>query len=454
MSGPHRRLGVILLAALAAGGGLQGAATTRNFSATGTELYVDNIDCGPVKKWEGGTLVGEVTEEASGNVIKKQISQVSYSPITLEVAAALARPLVDWINDLCSGGDATKTVLLVDAAATSNGTATGLTAVDARLVEVDIPDLDASSKDTLYLKLVIVPGRTTVGPATNPPAVPGQRVKVLLAADFQLQIGDLDTSTVSKISAFTITNQPVSDQAGHRPSVTLEPGGATHFSNLMLEMSPTAAITANWMAWRKDFLLDGNNGDAAEKDATLTLGAPNGPTVLTLHFSHLGLVRAWQNASSGKENADKLQAELYYEKVTFSGSGAAPLATAAAAAAGAAAPLTASTPATEVQPATLAAATAAPGPAADAGERDPADFPRYPGSVRKSYTIVRQVGTSAEYVVYETSDPAKAVADFFSKHLAAAGWNQTLMNQSTDSDNKPVFVQTWQKATRTAMVSA
>ena len=454
--GLHCRAGVVLLALLAGDCGLFGAAANRNYTSSGTELYVDNVNCGPVKKWEGGDPVGEVTEMAVGNGIKKQITQVTYSPIKVVVPGDLPAPLVAWINDLCSGGSATKTVMLVESASTPNGTATELTAIDARLVEVDVPDLDASSKDALELTLVIAPSRTIESPATNPPATPGQRVRALLSADFQLQIGGLDTSKVKKIGAFMITNQVVSDQVGQQRTAKQEPTG-THFSNLNLELSATDAIVANWMAWRKDFLIDRNYGDAAEKSGSLTLGRINSPAVLTLQFSHLGLVRAWQSAASAQDSVKTLQAELYYETMAFTGAkGGAPAAEAGTdTSADTTATATDSTPATDAQQATLAAAApAAPTSAQDVGERDPADFPRYPGSVRKSYTIIRQVGTAAEYVVYETPDPVKAVADFFDKHLAPAGWTQAMATQSTDSDNKPVFVQTWQKATRSAMISA
>ena len=50
------------------------------------------------------------------------------------------------------------------------------------------------------------------------------------------------------------------------------------------------------------------------------------------------------------------------------------------------------------------------------------DFPRPDGTVRKSYSSVRQKTYSQEIVAYSSKDTPDTLEQFYTKNLTAAGW--------------------------------
>jgi hypothetical protein len=284
------------------------------------------------------------------------------------------------------------------------------------------------------------------------PAPSGGSGVRLRASDFRIAIDGLDTSRVSTIDPISIEQKTASDQAGNMNESAQEPSKLV-VPNLKLALGASSA--SSWMAWTKSFLIDGNHASSDEKNGSLILTDPSGTPVLTLQLSHLGLVSAYPEPVAMDQSKEALvDVEMYVD--TMGVKGASPGASAAgsngigpgAGAGGAGSPVLEA-------PANLAsAAPALPTNPADQGAQDPANFPRYPGSVRLGYSNVDQPGSRVEYVVYSTKDSPGAVDAFFNGKLPGAGWTRAMRTRAGDGGSKVAYIETWQKDTRSAMITA
>ncbi|HUJ44651.1 MAG TPA: hypothetical protein VLW52_13710, partial [Opitutaceae bacterium] len=103
--------------------------------------------------------------------------------------------------------------------------------------------------------------------------------------------------------------------------------------------------------------------------------------------------------------------------------------------------------------ATAAPATGATTSASDRGTRDPADFPRLPGSIRTSFSSTSQK-TSAQEVATYTAKCAPAAADaFFGQNLPGAGWDELTRDENlNDASKGDQISEKWQNGARTALI--
>jgi hypothetical protein len=551
-----------------------GAAST--YVAAATELAIDGVACGKVYSAEGGDpRATVVVSNPGGNALpKKQISGVSYAPITVEIAFPPAQPILDWIGDLCANRQTRKTLLLTTYNASGQRVGNALQATDTRLTEVRFPAFDTSSKDAARLTLVFTPAYTQATPAaaTSSPVTQsaGAATKAATLANFKVQIGNLPANRVSRIEAITI-KQPVTENIVGSTKQTVQIVGTTEFSNLVLTIS--SLDIADWNTWRDSFVVTGKNDDGSEMSGSLDLLAADMTTkLMTLQFSHVGILRASPVKEVGSDSLAKFQAELYCESMapgtaptksaltpittmvpasaklatvmpaaattpagsaaggtasggagkadTSAGGGAAdprgessttasssasstkggetspsggadPRAAETATLGSAAASSGKSDPANEAAAAqarassgessapTAAAGSATSGAGAKAGDgaagaaganpastttpvpavidqgaRDPKDFPRPEGSVRKSYSSIRQKTYSQEIATYSSKSTPDALEEFYTKSLTAAGWELgTRVENNGSIANTHQIVLNWRNGLRSVMIT-
>lgn len=289
----------------------RGALDTRATSGGRIAVSVGGVELPFVKAFEGGELFARSVNDVGGpgGLPKKHAVVVGNAPITLVIGGDLTPELVSWINDLCVGGAAQRAVVV--ARMDFNSVPTAVTSYPAAtLTEVRFPKLDGSSKEAAYVTLVIAPGSSTPGTWTLGSKAAAKR-KEALSSNYRLQSGNLPGGRVASIEGLTIKR-------------SLQ-GNAPEFSNLILEVS--AADEAPWKAWRDSFLAQGQSSDADEKSFTLELLPPNlaPPALLTLQFSHVGMLRVSSNKfEANTEKVSRFTVELYYEGVTLAGAAAAP----------------------------------------------------------------------------------------------------------------------------------
>ena len=275
----------------------------------------------------------------------------------MDVPFGLATPLLGWINDFLAGRSVRKTFVLVTAPPQANSPPSAFTVHDAVLTEVDIPDIAADSKSAAYLTLVVLPTSTTKAQATT--AAPlGTKTNDYIS-DFSLTIKGLDTGHLQKIDRMVITSPATSDSVGTQ-NIAVQ--NKTLFPDVHLELSATVANKSSWMAWRDSFLLNGKHADSDEKDGSLVLRDTHGTTLVTLQFSHIGLIRVVEPFNGRLQThgpaQDSLQADLYFDGLTVAGSSTS---LAAAARSAQASSPTAATAASTAKPVTTASAPLYPG---------------------------------------------------------------------------------------------
>jgi hypothetical protein len=90
----------------------------------------------------------------------------------------------------------------------------------------------------------------------------------------------------------------------------------------------------------------------------------------------------------------------------------------------------------------------------DQGARDLKDFPRPDGTMRKSYSSVRQKTYSQEIAAYSSKSTPDALEEFYTKSLTAAGWelNTRVENNNSIWDTHQI-VPNWKNGLRSVVIT-
>jgi hypothetical protein len=274
--------------------------TVGNFGldlGSGWEAFVKSVD--------GGGTVGEIVEEP-GTVSyypKKRIGFVTYEDVTLRLG--LPSPGVyDLVTRTLTGESPRKTfwVSTLDA---NFAEVARRQFNNALLSEVAFPALDASSKDAAYLDLTFTPESAEDRPASGKVvALDPSKQKAWLQSSFRLELKGVATSRVSKIDAFTIKQRIVDEPDSPKRAAKLA------FPNLAVSFS--AADIASWKAWFDDFVVRGNNGEAAEQGATIGWLDPTTlKELLRVELGNVGITALAPEPSL--ESIARFKAKLYAE---------------------------------------------------------------------------------------------------------------------------------------------
>jgi hypothetical protein len=157
----------------------------------------------------------------------------------------------------------------------------------ARIAATTFPALDAASKAAPPVTVRLKPASITVVPGAGKLPLGKAKQRLWQAANFRLTVGGLDCTKVSRIESFTL------------------PGALA------------AASAATWAAWFEDFVIDGNNGDAAEKSGQIAFLLPNLKTVLArIELHGLGIFRL-DTAPGGPNQMQRMTAGLYCERMSL-----------------------------------------------------------------------------------------------------------------------------------------
>jgi len=267
-----------------------------------------------VKSVKGGETVGEVVREVASAPYyqKKHIGNVKYEEVTLRLG--LPSPGVyDMLTRTLAGEHPRKTFWVSTLDANFVEVARRQFN-DALITEVGFPALDASSKDAAYMELTFAPDSAEDRPASGKVVtLDTSKQKAWLQSNFRLELKGVATSRVSKIDAFTIKQTAVTDAIGDTRDYEVEPG-KLDVPNLAVSFS--AIDAASWRAWFDDFVLKGNNGDAAEKGGAIAWLDPLLATeLLRIELANVGIFRLVPEQASGTDSIARLQAELYVETI-------------------------------------------------------------------------------------------------------------------------------------------
>jgi len=509
------------------------AADQRTYTSSSFQVLIDGVPYDNVRSYSGGEFVADiVTEASSGSAApKKHVANMRAKPLQVVFSPTDSAGLAALVNEAL-GNPSTRHTVTVVTATYGGQTKTATDYLNSTVTGLSTTAFDGAVKDLASLTLTFEPEQVRAAtPPTTSPGL-GSKTKTPLASNFRFSLDGLPSTRVATVAALSAQRASTTDSIGILREPTASVGKLT-LANLVITVS--AADLAPWQAWADSWMVQGHHLEADEKNASLTLLAPDmTTTVLPISFSHVGLVRLSPPTNSvNNSSVAKFEVELYFESASVStgitsssttsstNSGTPPSTppatspTASTPAATSPAATTDSTPGTspnsdaatsqtsgtatstssnpnatsgaststgttstpatstkDLTPATLnparqptasttltprateltpvaksplaaattgtAAAATTPtagGDPADQGARDPREFPRIEGLVRKSYTSFDREGTSEETVVYTAKAGIDDVLGRYESTMKSAGWEEARKNESGSAND-------------------
>ncbi|HSE67869.1 MAG TPA: hypothetical protein VLB12_12860 [Gemmatimonadales bacterium] len=297
---------------------------TRNVASGHFALRLDTTNASEItllSSSAGGNIAAEVVSVFDTGLAfaRKHLGPPKYEPFSIPIGVAASTGLFDWVAS--SWGPAPEA---------SSGAVLGVDFnfniksetdfADAFVVETGIPALDAGSKEAGFLTVRFQPTFIEVKPGTGKLSLKLAQQKLWRTSNFRLQIEGLDCTKVSRIDDFTVTRKVAVVSSGSG-GIALVPD-KVEFPNLRITLSTASAQT--WFDWHKSFVVNGNNGDAFERDGVISFLSNDLQTELSrIDLLHLGIIRLAPPLDESARSIARVTAELYCEEMRL-GSGVNP----------------------------------------------------------------------------------------------------------------------------------
>ncbi len=295
---------------------------SRGYIAGKYGVELDGIMAGWVSSAEGGHATSDVVNEKVGadHIIKKHIAGVKYEDITVNCGTGMSKAFYEWIKASFDHNYARKNGAIVTADFNYNEL-NRLNFFNALITEIGFPALDASSKDAAKMSIKFAPEYTkwvSKAGASISNAYKNDQViqKKWLPSNYKLTIAGLDCTRVNKIEAITVKQKVVENPTGELRTYEKEPAHL-EVPNLVVTLAESHA--KEFYDWHDSFVIQGNNGDAQEKNGSLTYLTPDLKTELfSVEFQHLGIFKLTpEKVEAGSENLRRVKAEMYCENMVF-----------------------------------------------------------------------------------------------------------------------------------------
>jgi len=279
-------------------------------------LNFAGIPVGFVKSVVGGGVTAEVICEDAGPsyFTKKHLGQVKYEEFTIRIGLSMNKAIYDWIAASWQMNYSRKSGSIISADYKLEARSERQFS-NALITETTIPAMEGSAKEPAYLTLKLQPElvqyKKAAGKVVGDVGKADQ--KLWLPSNFRLDIAGLDCTKVNKIDAFTVKQTLATDNVG---DVRAKPG-RLNFPNLKVSLSEAGAQT--WVDWHNDFVIQGNNGESAEKNGSLAFLSPNRATELgRINFFNLGIFKlGFDESEAATDPIKRVTAELYCERMDF-----------------------------------------------------------------------------------------------------------------------------------------
>ena len=294
-------------------------ADKRSFASGKFAIEIDGHIAGFVNAVEGGLAFGDVVKENGEDFFfKKHLGNAGFRDIRLEFGADMDKSVYDWIAASLAMNYSRKDGAIVGADFQGN-VISRLEFQSALITEVTFPAVDATSKDTAKMSIVLSPERTVLNrKASGKLGLTGgaKAQKKWLPANFRLSIDGIDTKKVSKIDALTVKLPRINFGDCFRCEELPPSPIKVDFPDVVVTTGEPAEPLYDWF---EDFVIQGNNGDSSEKGGSLEYLSSDLKTVLfTLKFRNLGIFELMPVAvDAGGSTVPKLLAAMYCESMEF-----------------------------------------------------------------------------------------------------------------------------------------
>lgn len=252
-------------------------------------LTLDGIVCGLVISAEGGNISAPVVREPAGPFVRKHLGTATPEPIELLLDLSLQKLVYDWISESWQGRALPKSGSLI--ALDANLQATAELQFDKAVISATtIPAMDSSSQNECALAVQLTATTTNVRKASGPVAdLFVTRQKAWLSSNFRLEIDGLDTTTIRKVNALTITSAR-EHATIDRLRLPVDAMGPIDFPDVYVVFAEQSSKT--WADWHETFVVQGNNDAMQEKKGSLIFLAPDRQSQLgSLALDGLGIYR-------------------------------------------------------------------------------------------------------------------------------------------------------------------
>jgi hypothetical protein len=253
--------------------------------------------------FEGGGVVADVitnSVDRSKHPGGARFTDIVLTAYVSQISPALASRITPFLMGTQHATSGTVYVLA------ANGSVTRTVAFDdAHVSAVEFPALTTGMRTPCALTITFRPGSVTAGGPAPLPAL--KAAASAEACSFGLEIPPLGDRIVSVggLSARSVATTPLED--AHSIPLSLP-----QLSNVTVTLAREDAYA--WLQWASEFILQGNNGQEAEREGTLVLrGATSEIARLTL--SHLGIFQLLDKR--GPNGEDLIEASLYMEGLGF-----------------------------------------------------------------------------------------------------------------------------------------
>jgi hypothetical protein len=275
-----------------------------------------------VNKFDGGNVKAELVEHknATTNITKKTISTMKTQEVSMDIGAAMGKPLQDWIQASINMGYVHKDLEL--ASADANGKIQSIKNLfGCHITELSLKACDAASKDSQYFTVKASVERTRVidGDGKSIQGAQGKnKQKNWLCSMFRFELAGLEDAchNISKVDSLSYKQKIAVNEVGHLREYQKVPA-AIEFSNIKLTIA--AHDMEPWRKWHEEFVINGKNGDEVEKTGALTFLDNSGTVELgSIEFHNCGIIDLKRDAyeASGDKLA-KFTVELYTERWVF-----------------------------------------------------------------------------------------------------------------------------------------
>ena len=309
-----RWLPFVLLSALScASCGSGNVAAAPESSPETTSRFAITLDGAPiagVRGVVGGAQGGEVVEVAPdydpSYFPKKHLGASRHEPLVLEVALGGPDTLYRWIESAFGPTRAVRTL------GVSVCDAPGMDRVfrDAVITEITFPALDTTDDGDASIIVQIQSSDFEFDPGSASSAPPPPAATPWQPSNFRIELGDLPCDRVTKIDAFTVRQEVATDSVGSQAAIP------TPIEVGEIQLTISAQDADAWIAWFEDFVIDGNSGDAAELEGSITWFQADTKTPIgTIDLRGVGIVKLGARCDAGGEA--QMEVQLYVEEAAL-----------------------------------------------------------------------------------------------------------------------------------------
>ena len=290
--------------------------TQLNVAPSTFAFEIDGGAVGDVKSITGLEMQADVITIDLGpdNLQKKHVSSIRWAPGVLTLGMGMGKAMAAWLGKSFATG-----------AATTNGTITladpkgraelGVTFQNALIVRCSLPALDVASKEAGTLTVEFMPEQVRVaqGDGSELRGLKSMPSSSWTCSGFEVEIGDLPCTNVSRVEAMTWTCGMAPNQIGILREPTKRPAKVV-VPDLKLTIG-----TGDRQAWADAahrWFINGQHLEANELQGAITLLASDGSVLAKLQLHNLGF-NGFETLSAVSDHAEIFSVSLYVDTWSF-----------------------------------------------------------------------------------------------------------------------------------------